>query len=277
MGEIMRIPEEFNSNDLLFVGKNPGHSVNYYVYTDKRKGYFIPTAEMLKDALKIKHVCFAGLTSYLKRGVNRIAYEIRQRSIGIELSDDDMHRFLTISKRNNAIPKYVDVGKVVNSKMYVLKVDDNLPNDLLYVYLTVARSLEEEAYFVKNMLVLCEKYKMPYALAWTVGSRLSVCNNNHNFIRACRNYGDQSSLLIDINLREASALSIYLRNRIKLQGPFMRNTGFGAAIAIESSLPSKVPTMKVRIQDLLKKDVYESCKTDSIDEVLLRFKSIGAK
>lgn len=216
---------ELDPADLDVKNFNCGHEVNYFVYREKGGKWAIPKDNdnrVNKNSI-ITHICFATLANNLNRKNppnNRVMYCIRSRSKA-PLIDKEMRYFLKVSQDNGAIPSYVDIDQVVEKKKFVLKIDSTVPNDLVYTYLTTVRMLEEETGFVRNILVLTGRYKMPYSLAWLVASRISIQNSWHNIVNigiADGMYGNtnvEERLKADVSIIKALAITKYLRERPK--------------------------------------------------------------
>lgn len=274
---------ELDLADLDGETSNCGHGVNYFVYREGKNTWSIPKSsdKKLDKSKMVTHVCFASLILRLcekSSPKNRVLYLIRDRA-EVPLKSKEMLDFLNIAQANKAIPDYVDVEQVVEKRKFVLKVDSTIPNDLIYTYLTTVRMLEEEVGFVRNMITLINKYKMPFGLAWMVASRLSIRNSWHNIVSvgtamgmygSCRGNTLEEKLESTIDVVLAMAITKYLNKRTMEKfniKPKDRNSGFYTSNEIQKMVSKIKPDSKKDLSQMKMVKVFDEKIYKKFDKI----------
>jgi hypothetical protein len=173
--------------------------------------------------LSVKHgVCFAGLIGKLfPKKYNRMVYLLNLKSVKVPA--DIKKSYLEICTEFKLLPEYIMESDIKGNR-YVIKLEDDLPRSLLYIYLTVIRFIQESAPFVKNFVTLVDEYKMSPYLAWLLGSQITIKNSWHNFIPYSVTYGARKTDILNGTRTRYSpayawALKMLVTNASKLGGP----------------------------------------------------------
>lgn len=180
-----------------------GYRVSYCLFADLKKYpwnsinnpyYFLNTEYKDFAALKgtleliLNTACFSALGSHmLKKGNekhNRILYIFEKHG---ELSNKECLRWLLLAKQNKFLPRYTNIKKVLQNSNAVFDYS-NITFNLLYVYLTIVRMLVEEPKFIKNVLVLVDKYKVNYFAAFVAAKYYGFNNFGHAFCTPSNSY-----------------------------------------------------------------------------------------
>jgi len=144
----------------------------------------------LEDKLEkvLNTACFSGLGSYMRKDenkdYNRIIYIFNKHKA---LSDEECLRWLLLAKQNKFLPRYTNIKKVLQNSNAVFDYS-NVTFNLLYVYLTIIRMLVKEPKFIKNVLVLVDKYKINYFAAFIAAKYYGFNNFGHAFCSPSNGY-----------------------------------------------------------------------------------------
>lgn len=224
--------KKLNAND-FYSGKGETHSVNYHLYSSKIKSldkFDIPRGlnkvktvngercyEKSIISCRKNEICFGSLLVEIgKAKTDRFVY-ILKKSREPQLSTNEKVKWLDICLKVGALPEYIKSSDIKTDR-YVIKLDDSLPPSLLYIYLTCIRWIQECPEFVKNMIILTDKYKINFHLAWLISSLFSVRNSYHNIVPYGYTYGKGLDLIIvnsKINVSIARGLRNFLENPTK--------------------------------------------------------------
>ena len=167
--------------------KYPWNSINnpYHFLNTEYKDF-----AALNDKLErvFNKACFSGLGLYMQKegneDYNRIIYIFNKHS---SLSKEECLRWLLLAKQNKFLPRYTSIKKVLQHSNVVFDYS-NITFNLLYVYLTIIRMLVEEPKFIKNMLVLVDKYKVNYFAAFIAAKYYGFNNFGHSFCSPSNGY-----------------------------------------------------------------------------------------
>lgn len=230
--------QKLDTNDFC-LGKGENHTVNYYLYSGRMKNldkFDVPKSlskakadvarnaydrdkKYYKKPVRKYGVCFASLlreVSDAKGEVNRLVY-VLNKSRQPQLLENEKIRWLNMCVKAKALPDYIKSSDIRGGR-YVIRLDDQLPPSLLYIYLTCIRWIQECPEFIKNMLILVDKYNMSFYLAWLVSSCFSINNTWHNIVPYgyCYRGGLESIINNDkINLTTARGFKNFLSNPTK--------------------------------------------------------------
>jgi hypothetical protein len=131
---------------------------------------------------------------------------------------DEILWWITICKKSKLLPEYggTEFAKTGNFILRISALDLNT----LYIYLSVARYLQEAPYFVKAIKYLIEDEDMDFYIAFAVASRCCMCGVGHHIIPISKQY-PYASKENDINnvdtynLDEMISLRKFLENEKK--------------------------------------------------------------
>jgi hypothetical protein len=259
---------------------NESHSVRYYLYPselgDVDKFGIPKDITKREDKYIIEHgsnICFASLSNELVRNrgkVDRFVYLLRNRSI--LLTQHEVHEWLNICIKAKALPNYMRKESDTERNRYILKLDPDMKPSMLFIQITCIRWIQEAPIFVKNMVMLVNKYHVSFYLAWLVASRMSIGNSWHNIVGGGAQYGQNiSSILKDSTYNVASARGI--RNLMAHPNKFDKrsinkmgkNDEFNATEKVASAMPKINPAPMVHIKHVTNSDLNEAIESKSDD------------
>ena len=228
-----------DSNIITDQSRSGSYNVRYALYYDGRRrrknSIYIP--ENLKSEFGVDFVsnraCFAGFRGelgsyynpdpYTKRSnknvpiPNRIYYIPDMKSTGSPKPTlTEMYTWIRLCKQHKLLPEYV-APSVVSKGRVVFDITETSPS-LLYLYLSMIRSVSEYPAFVKATVYLTSKKKVNFFAAFVYASKLYITNSGHHVLNTSRAYNsNKSSLLslkgIEVNLMRN--LKLYAENPTK--------------------------------------------------------------
>lgn len=270
---------------------NFGYMAIYYLYNSDSMD--IPERSELDKLVRSNKAwknsntsCFAQLKSSSEarkfmKNTNRIVYFILKDRI--KLSDEDIEYWLDICIKNKMLPKYVGKENVKEKALVVDTSDEKINPSLLYVYLSSFRFMSEDARFVKATIIMSQKYKIPFLLAWLFASKAHIHNTGHSFTYIGRMYGQSVDNFAksSIPMKSLMGLKRYLDNPGKYDKRKMYDFGsFNANDTVENAgkefkSPEKVITMKdIENEKLIKILKARTEKTEK-EHIKSFYKSIG--
>jgi len=220
--------QKLDVKDFL-LGKGENHNVNYHLYSSKIESldkFDIPKSldkagkgpKCYEGSIISSHrgVCFTGLLRNISKTKNRLVY-ILNKSRSPQVSEDEKIRWLDICVKAKALPDYIRNSDIKRDR-YVIKLDSPLSPSLLYIYITCLRWIQECPEFVKNMLILIDKYRINFYTAWLVASCFSVSNTWHNIVpHGCCYRGGLASIIDkdEVNIAAARGFRNFLKDPTK--------------------------------------------------------------
>lgn len=153
------------NTDGLIGGEN---KVSYTLYKEKAD---IPVAPEKHDGYNLEGVCFSDLL-YEVSNYNRIYYKP-----GTNLSKNQTKQWIDFCVKYKLLPSYVSSDQ----SGYVLKIDNEVPPSLLYVWLCLIRHVWENPDFCVSVIHLVENEMDVYA-ALVTATLFNVNGAGHNFL-----------------------------------------------------------------------------------------------
>ena len=128
-------------------------------------------------------------------------------------------KFYHLCKDHGMLPEDFTIPKTVNN--FYLKNIHNMPPSLLYAFIAHLRDVDEEPYFIYNILKLVEEYNLNPWTAYVVSSALSIVNYGHHPLAISGNAGLGGRVRISsmFNLRD------YFANPHKKDGRLLVSSG----------------------------------------------------
>jgi len=187
-----------NTDFILKEPKNTSYSVTYGLYTDKEKypwnsiknPYIDETESTIEGVLSKAnvakwHASFSSLGDRLSnKDYTRIVYYFKPHDT---MSKKISLRWLILAKQHKLLPRYVNVKKIIEKNNVVFDLTKGSFN-LLYAYLATVRMIVEEPAYVKNALMLVDKYKIDYYVAVVAASYFCFRNFGHSFFNPGNTY-----------------------------------------------------------------------------------------
>lgn len=234
------------------------NSINFPpTYTDKEY-------EEHNFILNTTNICFASLPRQLKdkngtkrTDLNRMIF-IFEKSKNI--NEIDQRKWLLLCKHNGFLPKYASVNNIIKNKAVVLDLTKHTLN-MMYVYLSVCRFIQEDPCIVRNTLILVEKYKMDFFAALVFTTQIVANNMGHHFIPGSCPYMKPKSVddLKDISLHYMVGLYRFIQKG----GPHTYDTSsFNANDMISSLCKIKV---QLQAADMLNPALPKIIRSDDAE------------
>ena len=178
----------------------PNYTVTYGLFTDPNKyrwnslknPYDHLNADTTKGDAQLFIVhnkpCFSSLGSYLKKDTlaksNRIVYYFKPH---VKVTVKEQLRWLVLAKQHGLIPRYINIKQVVKKKCVIMDFG-SITFNLLYAYLSTVRMIVEDPQYLKNVLVMVDKYKIDYFVATVAATYLGFRNYGHSFFQPGNTY-----------------------------------------------------------------------------------------
>lgn len=142
-------------------------------------------------------------------------------------------KFYHLCKDHGMLPEDFTIPKTVNN--FYLKNIHSMPPSLLYAFIAHLRDVDEEPYFIYNLLKLVEKYDLNPWTAYVVSSALSIVNYGHHPLAISGNAGMGGRVRIDsmFNLRDYFA-NPYKKDKRVLLSPGASYVSWSAQKHIDS-------------------------------------------
>lgn len=194
----------------------------------------------------------------------------------IKVTPEEIARWVDICKKYKFMPK--GTGKAFITKGYFVVNIGIVSATLLYLYLVMARYLQEEPYFVKTVLYLLDEGIDIY-IALTVASYFTASNRGHNVINMNKLYAlnEQTVGCKKVNLNEqkfdlnhARNLRIATQKTLKLLSPLPTaakiikekpDTRYHANPDLRFNLHGHIETsannVRTKLRNLMAKDLKE--------------------
>ena len=267
----------FDTKKIVCNQNESSYKVKYYVYKDNPPYTEHFTKKTFEDKnLKYKEnnttACFSQLVSMLGDFVNKHGeqpnrllflcnFEHRIEVVRPTTYDERLW-WVTICKKYKLLPDYIG-DEFLTTGNFIVKISDiNL--NTLYIYLSVARYLQEDIYFVKAIKYLVEDKDMDFYIAFAVASRCCVCGVGHHIIPISKQYPytfkEKNSIdKIDAySLSEMITLKKFLENK---KSTTLKDVSIGTSFGkfnLHNTLSKiKVKELVVTRKELLSKDIIE--------------------
>jgi hypothetical protein len=259
------------------------NQIRFYLYKDKTKYRwnsinFPPKYNSKEDYINngmdvnSSTICFSSLNSQLNdesKDYTRMIF-LFEKSKSVPRAKQK--RWLALCKRNGLLPKYASVAAILKNRGIVLDITKHTRN-LMYVYLTVCRFIQEDPCMVINTLTLCEDYGMDFFVALVFATQIRMNNMGHHFLPGSSIYMKPKTVDHLKNIQVQQMVGLY--RFLKKQGPhvggersFCANTSVAAQCKIKIGLMAK---------DLLNPELKNiiRAKTDAEAEKLIKAAKLG--
>jgi hypothetical protein len=169
----------------LFKGlKSSNRAVTYELYVEAQQSEDTLTTDgnlKLKTATTCANVpCFYDMRRVINASnptYDRVCLSISRHET---LNKNMSIRWLNLCKEHNFLPEYVPVESAVTRSKVCIALDKHTYNQV-YVYLTVARCLQDEPGYITAALKLMD-IGMQFIPALLAAAKVSVGNSNHHFL-----------------------------------------------------------------------------------------------
>lgn len=267
----------FDIEKVICNQNEPSYRVRYYVYKDNTPYTEYFTKEMFEHKnLKYKKnnstACFSQLSSMLcdfankhEEWPNRLLFlcnfEHYNNTIDCATYDERLW-WITTCKKYKLLPDYIGI-EFVRTGNFIMRIS-NIDLNTLYVYLSIARYLQETPHFVKAIKYLVEDKNMDFYIAFAVASRCCVSGIGHHVIPISKQYPYTSEKRNSINnidtynLDEVTRLKKFLEDRESIKKTTLKDIALGTSLGrfnLHNTL-SKIKTkgLVVTHKELLSKD-----------------------
>jgi len=213
----MRKKKEKTIFDMIrYYPSNP-YYIKYYLYKQEKGKTNIP-----KDVSKFyenkNHSCFSNLDRELKgksRSYNRILFKMfRGKCKNTKMvSEKDIEKWIKLCQKHKTIPDNLIYD--IPTLRFVIPLNNSMDMDILYIYLTSLRMIQEHPGFVTNMLIVNEKSDMNFYIAWLLCSKLACENSGHNIINA-NSYGIRydNDKISGLDIRQSYKLNKLIQKKL---------------------------------------------------------------
>lgn len=260
--------------DIAYIHNN--QNVTYAIYSEKGKKIDIKQISSIldktnKNSYKLNHAaCFSGLVDAIKyvKNPNRLVYFLNKSEITSNLNMTEISNYIKLCKKYQILPKYINKYMIENY-CPIIKYEE--PNkSLLYIYLCALRMLQEYPAFPKVLVLLVNKYKLDFHVAWEVASMYYVSNTGHNFVSYYSTYYNKLNLSdLFISIRWICGFKKYMidpdkydKNRFVNISTNSHSAAFNASYLINGLYDTN---LKIKVSDILNKDISKiiECKNDT--------------
>jgi hypothetical protein len=218
--------EIFDVKKILLGNDHAKYCVKYQLFYSEED-----TTDMsAEDKMKIDSVgtetdvCFSQLNRYFKmyeekygKCPNRLLFLPdfkRHPKKEVRLSEEEISRWTELCKEHKMMPKNIGENFIKNGN-FDISIKE-LPKSILYIYLSSARYVQEEPYFVKNILHFMSDMKMGFFTAFGVSTQLCFTNTGHHIIPESRHYGvSNPNNISSFKLLYVARLASYLKKEEK--------------------------------------------------------------
>lgn len=230
--------KKFDIERVIYKLEHSPYNVKYYIYKDNEKYSAWFTKTDVKDKkyrVNTTTCCFSQLSQMLTTFSKEHTEWPNRLLFLCDFKKHDKSKYhttygercwwITICKKYKLLPTYIN-NEFAKSGNLILKID-TLTLNIIYLYLTVARYLQEEPYFIKAIKYLIDIEYIDFYTAFAVASRCCICNKGHHIIPVCKKYPLYNKHN-DIN-----SINTYdLTNIIRLK-KFLNGEGFKKRIPIK--------------------------------------------
>lgn len=164
-------------------------------------------------------------------------------------------RWYKLCRKHGLLPKDFVISKTTR---FYLKKFNEMPPSAFFAYIVHLRNVWEEPFFIYNVLVLVEKYKLNIWSAYELASKMSICNSNHHTTQSSAGY-PATTLNTKVNLGLMFALKDYftdpakkdkrkMEDSVKKQGQWMgwkMHSQFGGYVIHHSTIGKVLKNIKL--------------------------------
>ncbi len=263
----------FDENKMGYNQKPSENLTNFYIYKDSKKhtDLFTKEGEHKKNSAK---ACFSQLNNLLlefsdtyKKWPDRLLFQCNFKLHSLQklhVSYEEICWWCTICREHKLLPEYIGDEFAKTGKFRL--IIDILDLRTLYIYLSMARYLQEEPYFVRAIKYLvCDK-GINFYIAFAVASRCCICNSGHHVIRTHKKYPhfephNDPNTIDTYNISDVIKLKGFLDGEKCIDKIPIKDFKFGAPISpvnLHNTL-DKIQTEKalVKHDDLTSKSIVE--------------------
>jgi len=266
--------DKFNEKKISHIYTPSLFIVKYYVYSDKKDR----TSNFSEEALKKYKLpskkntntsCFAQLPQMLstfsttyKKWPNRVLFlcDFKKHSNSeCHTTLEERYWWISVCKYHKLLPEYIEKDFAETGNI-VLKID-TLDIKTLYIYLIIARHLQEEPYFVKGIKYLVEENGIDFHVAFAVASRCCIGNKAHHVISLGKQYPfseDHNSInnIKLYNIGHISKLMKFMSGELKNKKTVIKDQKIGV-MSNAFNLHSTLYKIKADYNDIKLKDLYK--------------------
>lgn len=267
----------FDTKKVVYNQNEPSYKVKYYVYKDDTLYTEYFTKEMfehknLEYRKNNNTACFSQLPIMLcdfankhKEQPNRLLFLCNfkhQTEVIRPTTYDERLWWITTCKKYKLLPDYIG-NEFLNTGNFIVQID-NIDLNTLYIYLSIARYLQEAPYFVKAIKYLVEDKDMDFYIAFAVASKCCICGVGHHIIPISKQYPYTSKEKNSINkvnaysLGEIIALKKFLENK---KAVTLKDISIGTSLGhfnLHQTLSEiKIKELIVTRKELLSKNIIE--------------------
>lgn len=271
---------DFDTEKIVYNQETPSYKVKYCIYKNDVPYTEYFTKEMIKHKnLNYKEnksaACFSQLSSMLydfakKYGgwPNRLLFLCNFEyyvKIIKPVTHEEILWWVTICKKYKLLPDYIGTGFIETGNL-ILRIN-NIDLNTLYIYLSIARYLQEAPYFVKAIKYLVEDKDMDFYIAFAVASRCCICGIGHHIISIGKQYPYTSEKYNSINsvntynLDEMIRLRKFLKDEKSVEKTTLKDIALGTSLGrftLHNTLSKiKVKELVVTRKKLLSKDTIK--------------------
>ena len=255
--------------------KSNHNSVTYYLYKQKESLTTIPK-HVDKFYQNQNTACFSGLSDTLRNKddrYNRILYEqYKKQGNNVPLSSPkEIEAWIKLCQKYKVLPKNLIVD--IPNFRYVIPLNKNMDINILFIYLTALRMIQESPGFVTNMLSLNRKTKLNFFVAWLLCSKVSMQNSNHNIVSPYSGgINREIEKISGIDIREAYNLKKLIKDRLaKAESHIYKGTHWRVSHQVYNSSNRHTVTIQELSNPLITK--YMNASPKELNEIYNQIKS----
>lgn len=175
------------------------YDLKYYVAfsekdtTDMSLAAFKKHSRFKENTVKFCFREFYGMFSEIRQKVgkapNRIRYICNSKKHSnnkLHLSKKEIQRWTELCKKHKLMPSNIG-KKFIEDGTFDIEIS-NISKNMMYLYLSVARYIQDEPHFVRAVLHMVDDLKMGFFTSFAVASKFCITNTGHHIIIEGREY-----------------------------------------------------------------------------------------
>jgi hypothetical protein len=202
---------------------NAPHFIEFAIFKDDSEEVEFSKSSVIQEKPHITNdsnkACFAYLGTAIQKyktkyneNPNRLVYRCyfkKHQKEKLHLSQEERERWISLCKEHKFMPDYIGDYFIKNGD-FTIKLDKCTLSEL-YVYLNMARYIQEVPFFVRAVFYFMDSKNMGFLTAFSVSSTLCIVNAGHHVLPISRSYGVVKEFKEPVDFSYISALFILMQ------------------------------------------------------------------
>lgn len=192
-------PPVFDEEKVVVGFDHSSYNIKFYVFFSEADTTDLSAEEF--DKIKEKYentnrACFAQFLSMCKiflskykKFPNRVRYfceRKKHKNDRLHLSTEEIRRWTILCKKNKLMPS--NIGKnFIENGYFDIRID-HLSKEMAYLYLSTARYIQDEPFFVRAIIHMVDDNKMGFFTSFAVATAFCTTNTGHHLVPESRIY-----------------------------------------------------------------------------------------